>query len=95
MILFEKQNKGRLLSILYLFAFTSIGLLTMSPTMYASGWRTVFVPSVILMLIAYLLIGEVIDKYTKYKYHLVIVIIFMAYTAYAHTALSLVYNILS
>lgn len=94
-ILFGKENKGRLISLLYLTAFASIGLLTMSPTMYASGWRTLFVPSVVLVLITYLLVSEVIDKYTKYKYHLATAIIVIALLDYSYLALRLIHKLIS
>ncbi len=95
LILFEKKNRGRLISILYLATFASIGLLTMSPTMYASGWRTLFVPSVLLVLITYLLASEVIGKYDKYKYYLLCVVIFIALLDYSYLALRLIHKLIS
>lgn len=94
-ILYGRENKGRLISLLYLAAFASIGLLTMSPTMYASGWRILFVPSVVLVLITYLLVSEVIDKYAKYKYHLATAIIVIALLDYSYLALRLIHKLIS
>jgi hypothetical protein len=93
-ILFGKKIKGSLFSVLFLAVFASTGLLTLSPTMYASGLRTLFVPSVILLLVVYLLTSEVIDKYTKYKYLLATIFITIAMFGYVYLAMRLAHNLI-
>lgn len=93
-ILFGKENKGRLISLLYIAAFASIGLLTTSPTMYASGWRTLFVPSVVFILITYLLLSEVIDKYARNKHILSSIIALFALFGYVYIALRLIHSLI-
>lgn len=92
-ILFNKKKIGQLISILYIATFASIGIMTMSPTMYASGWRTLFVPSVILVLITYILASEVINEYKNHRYTLLSVIIALALINYLYMGLRLVHGL--
>jgi hypothetical protein len=93
LITFDRKNIGRMVSILYLAAFTSIGIITISPTVYASGLRTLFIPSVILSLIAYILVSEAMDKYAKYKYIIICAIACLALIGYLYMALRLIHGL--
>lgn len=93
LIAFDRKNIGRMVSILYLTAFTSIGIITISPTVYASGLRTLFIPSVILVLITYIIASETIDKYAKYKYIITYIIACLALIGYLYTALRLIHGL--
>lgn len=69
-----KRKKGIMISILLAAFFCSILIITLSPTMYASGPRTLFFPAVILMFVAYILFDEFINKHKK---DTVIIVVFL------------------
>jgi len=57
-------------------------MITLSPTMYASGVRTLYVPSVILLLIFYMLLDNILDKYKKSRYLSIGLIVSIAVSQY-------------
>ncbi len=94
-ILFDKQIKGWLMSLLLSIVFISTGVITLSPTMYASGWRTLFVPSIILVFILFSLISEAITKYRKNEKAIIIsVAVFVAF-GYLYMAIRLIHGLTS
>jgi len=82
---FGKKPKSMFIAMMYLAALASTALITLSPTVYASGLRTLFVPSVIIMLIAYILIEELYEKRKKAFSVLFIVILGLSLSEYALT----------
>lgn len=65
LLIFKRQWIGLFISILFLASFGAAAIMTFSPTMYASSWRSLLVPSVILIFISYLLLDRLIDSYKK------------------------------
>ncbi len=74
LFLFPKKPFGYSLSLLYTASLASAAILLLSPTMYASLWRSFFVPSTLLIIAAYLLLGKVLLNYPRYRYVIVILI---------------------
>jgi len=66
-ILYRKNIRGYLVAILYAATFLSTALLTLSPTMYASGVRILFTPSIVLIMIIYFLFAAVYDTYKQQR----------------------------
>jgi len=64
-VLYRKEIRGYAIAMLYTASFLGTALLTLSPTMYASGVRTLFTPSVVLIAIIYLLFIAVYDLYKR------------------------------
>jgi len=81
-ILYRNKTKGYLLGLLYCAVIASIAMITLSPTMYASGVRTLYVPSVILLLIFYMLLDNILDKYKKSRYLSIGLIVSIAVSQY-------------
>jgi hypothetical protein len=83
LVLYRKSNKkGIVLSLLFSAAIASTAVITLSPTMYASGVRTLYVPSVILALTILVLSVEVLDKYKKIWYLVIVSILAVATSEY-------------
>ena len=61
-VLYRKSIVGALLSLLFIGFLCSVAIITLSPTMYASGLRTLFVPTILLVFLAYILLGQLIDR---------------------------------
>lgn len=70
LILYRKKIFGYLLSLLFVLVVFLTILITLSPTMYASGFRVFYVPSVVLMFLAYLLIDRIYDQRRQVAYML-------------------------
>ena len=92
LVLFRKQIIGYLLTLLYLATIASSAILLLSPTMYASLWRSFFVPSVLLMIIVYILFDKIIDQYSQYKHIVIGIIISLAASHYIFQAARLLHN---
>ena len=92
LILFKKNKKGWIISILFLTAFANIAIIVVSPTVYASGSRTLFVPSIILTLINIFLINEVMVEYKKYQYIIASLIFTTASLSYLYLLLALIHH---
>ncbi|AJA47805.1 hypothetical protein CPAST_c17350 [Clostridium pasteurianum DSM 525 = ATCC 6013] len=71
--LYNFKIKGLAVVLLILAAYASTSLMIFSPTMYESGCRTMFVPSIILCIAILLLINDCITKYKKYALLLVLI----------------------
>lgn len=82
LVLFRKQTIGYLLTLLYLAAVASTAILLYTPTMYASLWRSFFIPSVVLMIVVYILFDKVLHKYWQYRYVLTGLILSLALSHY-------------
>ncbi len=65
LVLYRKVIRGYLVALLYTASFLSVALLTLSPTMYASGVRTLFTPSIVLIVVVYLLSSTLYDEYKQ------------------------------
>jgi hypothetical protein len=81
-VLYRKSAKGRLLSTLYCVAIASASAITLSPTVYASGVRTLYVPSMLILIILYTLLDDILNKYNKSRYLLVLLILLLALSQY-------------
>lgn len=82
LLLYKRKPIGILLSILYLAAFAATAIMILSPTLYASAWRSLFVPSMLLGFIVYLLLDRVFDNYTKQRTVILCVIASLALSQY-------------
>jgi len=65
LILYRKEKIGFLISVLYGAFVASIAIVTLSPTMYASGPRVLYIPSLVLFFICYVLFEKVFEKQIK------------------------------
>jgi len=92
LLLFKKKPIGALLTTLYSSAFATAAIMVLSPTMYASGWRTIFVPSVMLIFITYILLDKILDAYWRYRYTFVAVIFTLALSQYVYQVARLIKN---
>lgn len=92
LVLYRRQTIGYLLTLLYLAAIASSVVLLFSPTMYASLWRSFFVPSVLLMVIVYILLDKIFDQYWHYKYVVIGIMISLAASHYIFQAARLLHN---
>lgn len=90
LLIFPKKKLGYFLAILFFAAVAAATIITISPTLYASGWRSVFVSSVILVVIAYLLLDKAIDAYLKHSYIFAVTIIGLALLQYAYQSAHLI-----
>ena len=84
LILYRKTSvkKGIVLSLLFCAAIASTAVITLSPTMYASGIRTLYVPSFVLAIALLVLSIQVIDKFKKVNYIVIIAFLALAISAY-------------
>lgn len=62
-----RSKRGMVISILIAASVAATAIITLSPTMYASGWRTMFIPSILLLMAVYILFDHLIDKMPKDK----------------------------
>lgn len=62
-ILFGKKSVGLVVSLLYAVAFASIFIIVLSPSIYASGVRVLYAPSIFIVLIGYYYFEKVFEKY--------------------------------
>ncbi len=92
LFIFPKKPFGYLISLLFTASLASATILLLSPTMYASLWRSFFVPSVILLIAAYLLFSKVLTRYTKYRFVFVGLILSLAAMQYIFQAARLMHN---
>lgn len=60
--LYRQNRTGVFLSLLILAAYSSTAIITFSPTMYASGMRTLYVPSILILIAVYVLLYKAISK---------------------------------
>lgn len=81
-VVYRRQIKGYMVSLLLSAALASTALMCFSPTMYASGWRTLYVPSFILCIVLYILIESVFDTLGKSKIYIIWVIALLASSQY-------------
>ena len=88
-LLFPKKPYGYLLCLLFALSFATAAALLLSPTMYASLWRSFFVPSVLLIIPAYLLLHTLLATYSKYRYIIVGIIGSIALLHYVFQAMRL------
>lgn len=86
LFLFPKKPLGYALSLLYAASIASAAILLLSPTMYASLWRSFFVPSVLLLIAALFLLEKVLSKYPKYRFVIVALIVSIALLHYLFQA---------
>lgn len=82
LILFRKQKIGYVLSLLYLASFACTAIMLLSPTMYASGWRSLFVPSVLIVFTVYILFDRFLIKHWNYRYVAVGLFVSLAFSHY-------------
>lgn len=71
--LFREKSHGVSVAVLLAGAYACIAMITLSPTMYASGWRTIFVPSILFMVILYVLSSKLIDIASRSSRYLILV----------------------
>lgn len=80
--LFDFKIKGFSVSLIILMSYISASVMILSPTMYASGCRTMFVSSIILCIAILMLFCDCIEKYNNYSY--LIVAVTFAYPVYQY-----------
>lgn len=90
LLIFPKKKLGYFLTILFFAAFAAAAIITASPTLYASGWRSVFVSSTILVVITYILLDKAIDSYFKHSYIFAVTIIGLTLLQYAYQSAHLI-----
>ena len=81
-VLYRKNAKGPLLSLLFGATFASTAIITLAPTVYASGLRTLYVPSIILIFVVYILFDSATDQYKKFGYIVFTAIVCLAASQY-------------
>lgn len=84
LFLFKRQSLGVLLTLLILAAFAATALMVLSPTMYASSWRSLFIPSVVLFFVAYILVDRVLDAYWNSRYLILTTIVGLSLSQYIY-----------
>lgn len=90
-LLLFKRPTGMLLSSTLLIYAATVAMITFSPTMYASGWRTLFIPSVILIAAFLQLYYRVIQvNNAKLSYYSVAVVLLFALSHAAFQILHLI-----
>lgn len=62
-----KNRKGLFTSIVILSGFLSAAIMCLSPTMYGSGWRIIYVPSIMFGIALEILISDIISIKSKYN----------------------------
>lgn len=78
LVVFRKQSIGYILSLLYLGAGAATAALLATPTMYASLWRSFFVPSILLIVIFLVLLNAFISLKQKNRFILIGVMVSLA-----------------
>ncbi|MDB5162042.1 MAG: hypothetical protein JWM52_550 [Candidatus Saccharibacteria bacterium] len=86
LILAPKKRFYLFVALIIWAAFASLALITLSPTMYASGLRVVYVPSMLLFFAAFLLI----DKLFETREKLVIIGLIFAFVLFASQYLQVI-----
>jgi hypothetical protein len=81
-VLFRHKVLGLVMSLLCGAFFASEVLITLSPTMYASGVRVLYVPSIVLVLAIYLLVSRVYDKNERISVYALVVLSCLALSQY-------------
>lgn len=74
--------KGIGLSYIILLFLVSTAVITLSPTMYASGWRTMFIPCLLLSVVLLVLLQDTFIKYWAYRKYLIGLLISLAFIQY-------------
>ena len=82
LLAYPKQPKGFLISALILAYLCGVAIITLSPTMYASGPRTLFVPGIVLLFVALILLDTILTKYKKAAWIIVWLIACVAFAQY-------------
>lgn len=90
LFLFPKKNYGYFISLIFTASLAAAIVLLLSPTMYASLWRSFFVPSVLLIIAAYLLMDRALNTYPRYRYIIIGIITSIASLHYIFQAARLV-----
>lgn len=79
-----RNDRGIMYSMLLALSFASAAAICFSPTMYASGWRTLFIPLFCVSIILYFLISDMYDKISRRMSYLVLLIAsVIAFSQYA------------
>lgn len=89
---FKKDGRGILIALLLCAAFAATLVIVASPTMYVSGWRTMYMPSVTLGVAFYLLTSILLDRFWKHKLLILWAIISLAGVQYTFILLKLLQN---
>jgi hypothetical protein len=84
LLLFRKKPVGILLSVLFGASFAAAAIMVLSPTMYASSWRSMFVPSIPLIFIVYILFDRLLDAYWKQSYLFTLLIVSVSLSHYIY-----------
>jgi hypothetical protein len=84
-IIYANSIRAWLLSLLTALSVASALVMTISPTMYASGWRTIYVSSYLLLTVLIFLLSDVFSKYKKYSIYIYLVIIMFALAQFINT----------
>lgn len=82
LVLYKYKGWGWSISALYIISCAVTAAVTLSPTMYASGWRTVFIPSYILSVILLLLISSFMDLYKNIANITLTIVVILAFSNY-------------
>lgn len=82
-VLYRNSAKGALLSLLYGATAASTAIITLAPTVYASGLRTLYIPSIVLMFVVYILFDTTVDQNKKLGYIVFTAIVCLAASQYA------------
>lgn len=90
LLIFKKKMIGYILVTLFFASFAAAAVITLSPTLYASGWRSMFVSSMILVVISYVLLDKTLDLYSKQSYIFAATIICLALAQSAYQAAHLI-----
>lgn len=80
--LYDYSIRGIVAAIVVLATYASTIIMAFSPTMYESGCRTMFVPSVILCILVLKLINDCIVKFNKYD--LILIAALLSYPIYQY-----------
>ncbi len=88
-VLFRRKILGVVISLLIAIFIASVFVIMLSPTMYASGMRTLYVPSIALMMAVYILIDRFIDQRKHIRSWVVGIIVGAGLLQYAYLLQSL------
>lgn len=80
----DKPTFGLSIAMLLGLSISCAVIMVLSPTMYASSWRSISISSVILMFSLYLLIDRLLSEYWKVRYALLTLVITLATTHYLY-----------
>lgn len=78
-----RNTRGITYSVLLALSFASTVAICFSPTMYASGWRTLFIPLFCALIVLYFLISDLYDKVSRrISYFVLLVLSVIAFSQY-------------